>query len=116
MTGYTKTTIADAPRVELHDALGLTGAEISINTMPGGASVPFVHAHKDNEEIYLVLSGSGRIELDGESVDLAAGDALRVAPPVRRQVFAGEEGLRYACIQVRAGSLGGFSGDDAVIA
>lgn len=107
MTGYTKTTIADA--------LGLTGAEISINTMEGGTAVPFVHTHKDNEEIYLVLSGSGRIELDGENVDLAAGDALRVAPPVRRQVFAGEEGLRYACIQVRAGSLGGFTGDDGVI-
>ncbi|MCF2706780.1 cupin domain-containing protein [Arcanobacterium haemolyticum] len=115
MADYAKTTIGDEPRTELHDVLGLTGAQVSFNVMPGGASVPFVHAHTNNEEIYLVLSGAGRIELDGEDVELAAGDALRVAPPVKRQIFAGDNGLKYACVQVKAGSLGGHSGDDAVI-
>lgn len=50
--------------------------------MPAGASVPFVHAHRNNEEIYLVLAGGGWIELDGEKVDLSEGVAVRVAPPV----------------------------------
>ena len=41
-------------RVELHNMLNLTGAEISYNSLPAGASVPFVHAHKENEEIYII--------------------------------------------------------------
>ena len=51
MANYKKISVAEAPRTELHDSLGLTGAEISINELPAGASVPFVHAHKHNEEI-----------------------------------------------------------------
>ncbi len=34
-------------RVELHDMLSLTGAEISYNSLPAGAGVPFVHSHKE---------------------------------------------------------------------
>ena len=45
--------------VELHDKLALTGAEVSVNQLPAGAGVPFVHAHKANEEIYGVLAGEG---------------------------------------------------------
>ncbi len=37
----------------------LTGAEVSINTFLAGASVPFVHSHKNNEEIYGVIAGKG---------------------------------------------------------
>lgn len=115
MADYAKVSVGNEARTELHDALGLTGAEVSINRMDAGGAVPFVHSHKENEEIYLVLEGSGRIELDGQSMELAKGDALRVAPAVKRQVFAGEAGIAYACIQVKTGSLGGFSGDDGVI-
>ena len=51
MKNYDKTTIGNEGRVELHEALGLTGAEVSINQLPAGAGVPFVHSHKQNEEI-----------------------------------------------------------------
>lgn len=88
MEKYQKTSVADQPRVELHDVLGLTGAEVSVNRMPAGASVPFVHSHKQNEEIYGVLSGRGTMTLDGEQVALAEGDWLRVSPEVRRQISA----------------------------
>ena len=37
----------------------MTGAEVSISNLPAGAGVPFVHSHKQNEEIYAVLSGRG---------------------------------------------------------
>ena len=37
-------SVAQAPRTELHDQLGLTGCEVSINSLPAGAAVPFVHA------------------------------------------------------------------------
>ena len=33
-------------RIELHEKLSLTGAEISLNELPAGANVPFVHSHK----------------------------------------------------------------------
>ena len=43
MTNYAKTNIGNEGRVELHKTLSLTGAEISINNLPAGANVPFVH-------------------------------------------------------------------------
>ena len=49
MANYTKTNVGSTPRTELHDILGLTGAEVSINQLPAGAGVPFVHAHQQNE-------------------------------------------------------------------
>ena len=52
MANYTKTTIGKENRIELHEKLSLTGAEISLNELPAGANVPFVHSHKENEEIY----------------------------------------------------------------
>ena len=41
MKNYTKTKIGNEARVELHDKLALTGAEVSINQLPAGAGVPF---------------------------------------------------------------------------
>jgi len=102
--------------VELHDLLSLTGAEISVNSLPAGAGVPFVHSHKKNEEIYGVLSGKGRAVLDGETVELTAGDWLRVAPAVKRQFSAAEDSpISFLCVQVRENSLEGYTADDAVV-
>ena len=104
------------PRTELHDVLGLTGAEISINNRPAGAGVPFVHAHKKNEEIYIILSGKGSAVLDGEKVDFAAGDVIRIAPAVKRQFSAAADSpVSWACIQVRENSLEEYTAGDAVI-
>ena len=43
MANYTKTTIGKESRIELNERLTLTGAEISLNELPAGAGVPFVH-------------------------------------------------------------------------
>jgi len=51
------------------------------------------HRHKAAEEIYVVIGGSGRINLDGEVADLRVLDAVRVAPPVVRAFEAGPDGL-----------------------
>ena len=74
MSNFSKVSVADDARTELHDKLGLTGAEVSINNLPAGSGVPFVHSHKQNEEIYVVLSGKGKAVIEGETVALAAGD------------------------------------------
>ena len=84
MANYTKINIGNEGRVELHDQLSLTGAEISVNHLPAGAGVPFVHSHKNNEEVYGILSGRGRAVVDGEEIALAAGDWLRIAPAAKR--------------------------------
>ena len=113
MKNYTKTNVGTAARTELHDALSLTGAEVSINQLPAGAGVPFVHSHKHNEEIYGVISGSGKAVIDGETVALTAGDWLRVAPAAKRQFSAdAESGITFVCIQVKENSLDGFTADD----
>ena len=115
MSNYTKIGKVEGARTELHDRLGLTGAEISVNTLPAGASVPFVHAHKANEEIYFILSGKGKVIVDGEDVDLNEGDWIRIAPAGKRQFFASSDSpISYICIQVKAGSLGAYTADDAL--
>ncbi|HAD18815.1 MAG TPA: cupin domain-containing protein [Lachnospiraceae bacterium] len=115
MKPYSKTKIGNEGRVELHDQLGLTGAEISINQMPAGSNVPFVHAHKNNEEIYGILSGKGKAVIDGDEISLEAGDWLRISPAAKRQFFAADDSsITYICIQVKENSLEGFTMDDAV--
>lgn len=107
---------ATEARTELHDALALTGAEISINNFPAGAGVPFVHSHKQNEEIYGVLSGRGTMTLDGETIQLTAGDWLRVAPEVKRQLSAAADStISIVCIQAKAGSLLQWTMTDAEV-
>ena len=70
------------------DATGLALEKLG----PGGRS-PFAHRHEKAEEIYVVLSGSGRAKLDDEVVELRTLDALRVAPAVLRAFEAGDDGL-----------------------
>jgi len=61
------------------------------------------HYHRDSEEIYFVLEGSGEMEVDGERRRLAAGDAVLIPPGAWHQVRAdgdgpgGGGGLRFLC-------------------
>ncbi len=113
---FSKTSVKEGARTELHDVLALTGAEVSVNELPKGASVPFVHSHKQNEEIYGVLEGEGCAEIDGERVQLSAGDWLRIAPSAKRRFYASEQSaIKYICIQVKENSLGTYTAADAEI-
>ena len=88
-----------------------------MNNFPAGAGVPFVHSHKKNEEIYIILSGKGKAVIDDETVELNAGDFMRIAPSAKRQFFAGNDSeISFVCIQVKENSLEGYTADDAVIA
>ena len=108
MANFTKTTVEKESRTELHEKLSLTGAEISVN--------PFVHSHKQNEEIYGILSGKGKAVIDGEDVILATGDWLKISPAAKRQFFAASDsGITYVCIQVKENSLENFTATDAVM-
>lgn len=105
-----------ASRTELHELLSLTGTEVSINNLPAGVSIPFVHAHTNNEELYIVLSGKGSFFVDGEEFLISEGDCLRVDPKGERCLkAANDSALRYLCIQSRAGSLQGYTMSDGII-
>jgi quercetin dioxygenase-like cupin family protein len=54
---------------------------------------PVGHSHREQEEAYVVVAGSGRVLLDGEVQDLQQWDVVRVAPEVVRAFEAGPDGL-----------------------
>ena len=56
------------------------------------------HAHREQEEAYLVVAGSGRIRLDDEVREIARWDVIRVAPEVVRAFEAGPDGLEIVAI------------------
>ena len=115
MANFNKVNVSSDARTELHNKLFLTGAEISINHLLAGTSVPFIHSHKNNEEIYGILSGKGKV-IDGETVELTAGDWLRISPAAKRQFFAAEDTeIHFICIQVKENSLENYTKDDAIV-
>jgi mannose-6-phosphate isomerase-like protein (cupin superfamily) len=116
---YQSTSIGalkDIKRETLHDALALTGAEISVNQLAPGTSSPFIHSHKVNEEVYIVVGGRGAFQVDGEEFDIAEGTAIRVDPAGKRSIkAAADESLTYICVQAGCGTLAQFTRTDGVI-
>lgn len=55
--------------------------------------VPFAHRHEGAEEVYIVLSGAGRVKIEDEVLEIGRLDAIRVAPTATRAFEAGPEGL-----------------------
>jgi mannose-6-phosphate isomerase-like protein (cupin superfamily) len=87
-----------APAVEAHFArksleTGLLGA--TYFRVEPDSRLPFGHRHADQEEIYVVVEGSGRVKLDDEIEELRPFDAVRVAPETIRCFEGGPEGLGY---------------------
>ena len=115
MKNYQVTKIANEPRVELKEALNLTGCEVSINELPANTSVPFVHAHKQNEELYIILEGEGELFIDGKEIKVGKGDAVRIDPDGKRCFRAGKNGIKMICIQSKKGSLEQYTMSDGVI-
>jgi mannose-6-phosphate isomerase-like protein (cupin superfamily) len=65
----------------------------SYHVLRPGKRQAFGHRHEEAEEVYVVLSGSGRLKLDDEIIEVGPMDAIRVAPNVARAFEAGPEGL-----------------------
>jgi uncharacterized cupin superfamily protein len=81
---------------EMRSANELLGAQqvgISLQRVKPGKRHAFGHSHSEDEEIYVIMGGSGWVRLDGEVVPVGAMDAIRVAPSVSRGFEAGPEGL-----------------------
>jgi mannose-6-phosphate isomerase-like protein (cupin superfamily) len=56
------------------------------------------HSHREQEEAYVVVSGSGRMKLDDEIVDVRQWDVIRVAPEVARAFEGGPDGLEIVAV------------------
>jgi mannose-6-phosphate isomerase-like protein (cupin superfamily) len=73
--------------------LGAEATGFAFHRVKPGMRQAFAHRHEDAEEVYVILSGSGRVKLDDDVRDVGPLDAIRVAPPVLRAFEAGPEGL-----------------------
>ena len=77
------------PKQALECEIGAVGLE----TLGPGFRTPFGHKHKKQEELYVVVRGSGRVKLDDDIVDVRQWDVVRVPPHVMRNFEAGDDGL-----------------------
>jgi mannose-6-phosphate isomerase-like protein (cupin superfamily) len=73
-------------------------AGVAYHRIAPGMRQAFGHRHDKAEEIYIVISGAGRVKLDDEVVEIEALDAVRVGPGVTRAFEAGQDGLEYLAV------------------
>jgi len=90
-----------APDLEFRAAtlpLGLEKSALSYQRIPPGYRFPYGHTHTTQEEVYVVVRGSGRMKVDEEIVELAQWDAVRVPRGTWRGYEAGPEGLELLVV------------------
>lgn len=106
MNGYTVKTIDEMESLH-HGAVRLAGAELGVESFgiqllefPAGFPDYPEHDHADDrqEEVYVVLNGSGEFEIDGERVPVKAGQMIRIDPASTRKLWPGAGGARVLAI------------------
>jgi mannose-6-phosphate isomerase-like protein (cupin superfamily) len=68
---------------------------LSLMTLAPGFRQPFGHQHAGQEEVYVVVRGSGRIKVEDEIIDVGPWDAIRFDTHTMRSVEAGPDGIEY---------------------
>ena len=76
--------IATRGKLFLRKYLESQGLEISLNSIPPGKGIPFLHRHQENDEVYIVVGGKGQFQIDGQCVGVQEGSVLRMSPPAAR--------------------------------
>jgi quercetin dioxygenase-like cupin family protein len=71
---------------------------VSLFTYAPDTRNPGGHSHREQEEAYVVVGGSGRVRLDDEVRDIRPWDVIRVAPEVVRAFEAGPDGLELIAL------------------
>ena len=85
-------------------ALELEHSALSYQRVPPGYRFPYGHTHETQEEVFVVVRGSGQMKLDDEIIELREWDAVRIPPGTWRGYEAGPEGLEI--LVIGAPSLG----------
>ena len=83
------------------DAVGRRATGFAHITLHPGRHQPFGHRHKEAEEVYYVISGSGAIKLDDGVHQLRARDIVRLAPHVTRSLEGGPDGMELIVFGAR---------------
>jgi uncharacterized cupin superfamily protein len=90
-----------APGLEFRaagEALGLEQSGMSYQRIPPGQRFPYGHTHRQQEEIYVVVRGGGRMKCDDEIFEVREWDAVRVPTGTWRGYEAGPDGLEILVI------------------
>jgi mannose-6-phosphate isomerase-like protein (cupin superfamily) len=106
MTDYTAKKIGDMEAgfgggfVKARAELGVSAFGFQVIQLPPSFSDYPEHDHADSgqEEVFVALSGSGWIDIEGERVDLDSETLVRVGPETKRKVHSGPDGLRLLAI------------------
>ena len=103
-------------KIFLGQELGMTGAEASLQRIGAGEDAPFLHSHKTHEELYVIISGKGEYEVDGEKTAVSEGSIIRVAPAgVRALRNNSDKDLVMMCIQYESKPITDFMEDANII-
>lgn len=80
--------------------LGVSAFGMQVIDMPPNIDLYPEHTHADDgqEEVYLVIKGSGEIDIEGERHPLDPGTMVRVAPGTTRKVYTAEDPIRMVII------------------
>lgn len=99
------------------EMLNSTSAEISFTVIPPETEMPFMHQHKNHEEIYVILKGSGQFQVDDSLFEVSEGSIIRVSPNGKRIYRNNSTSpLTFLCIQNQVGSLNSFQVEDGFLA
>ena len=85
-----------------HSDLESETSGISYQVIKAGNRMPFAHKHGEMEEIYVILSGAGRVKLDDSVEEVGPLDAVRIDPSVTRAFEAGDDDLVLLAFSPRA--------------
>lgn len=97
----------------LKEPMGLTSMEVSINKDAPGTGMNFFHRHRNNQEIYIFIGGTGEMMIDGERFPVQEGSVVRVEPAATRSWWnTGDEDLYYVVVQAPVGGFNGTSVED----
>jgi mannose-6-phosphate isomerase-like protein (cupin superfamily) len=105
--GFAEVGEAHFPREELEAET--TG--FAYHALNPGKRQAFGHRHEQAEEVAVVVSGSGRVKLDDEIVEIARLDAIRFGPSVMRAFEAGPDGLELLVFGPRHAGDGELDSD-----
>jgi mannose-6-phosphate isomerase-like protein (cupin superfamily) len=90
-----------SPNLEFRMArvgLGLEHSGVSYLRFAPGFRLPFGHKHKNQEEVYVLVSGQARMKLADDVKDLKQWDAVRVPKETMRSIEAGDDGAEFLII------------------
>ncbi|MDD2960572.1 MAG: cupin domain-containing protein [Muribaculaceae bacterium] len=103
-------------KVFIGQSLKATGGEISFQSFAPGSETGFLHTHKNHEELYIFVSGTGEFQVDSTNFTVGEGSVVRVAPNGKRTVRnTGNTPLVMICVQYRGNTFTAEDATDGVI-